>query len=85
MNILFAAIVLALMCLLVIWLVPSWDALRAQLKAYFSPPPRTQATRARTQPVPPPRTRKHSHDDQPTRKPQTGQRHTVVPHQARGR
>lgn len=84
MNILFAAIVLALICLLVIWLVPSWDALSAQLKAYFSGPPRTQATLARIQPVPPPRSRKHPHDDQPTR-PQTGQRRTVVPHQARGR
>lgn len=83
MNILFAAIVLALMCLLVIWLVPNWEALSAQLNAYFSGPPRTQADEARIQPPPPP-SRKHLHDDQPAR-PQTGQRHTVVPHQARGR
>jgi len=83
MNILFAAIVLALMCLLVIWLVPNWDALSAQLNAYFSGPPRTQADEARIQPPPRP-SRKHLHDDPPAR-PQTGQRHTVVPHQARGR
>ena len=84
MNILFAAIVLALMCLLVIWLVPNWDALSAQLNAYFSGPPQTRAAVARIQPAPPPRSRKHLHDDQPAR-PQTGQRHTVVLHQARGR
>lgn len=84
MNILFAAIVLALMCLLVIWLVPNWDALNAQLNTYFSGPPRTRAAVARIQPAPPPRSRKHLHDDPPAR-PQTGQRHTVVPHQARGR
>jgi hypothetical protein len=83
MNILFAAIVLALMCLLVIWLVPNWEALSAQLNTYFSGPPRTQADEARIQPPPRP-SRKHLHDDPPAR-PQTGQRHTVVPHQARGR
>jgi hypothetical protein len=81
MNILFAAIVLALICLLVIWLVPNWDALSAQLNAYFLGPPRTQADEARIQPPP---SRKHLQDDPPAR-PQTGQRHTVVPHQARGR
>jgi len=84
MNILFAAIVLALICLLVIWLVPNWDALSAQLKVYFSGPPRPRAALASIQPAPPPRSRKQLHDDPPTR-PQTGQRHTVVPHQARGR
>ena len=84
MNILFAAIVLALICLLIIWLGPNWGALSAQLNAFFRAPPRASTDQANIKPVPPPRSHKHPPDDQPAR-PQTGQRHTVVPHQSRGR
>ena len=35
MNIVLAAIVLALVCLLVIWLLPGWRALSAQLGDLF--------------------------------------------------
>jgi hypothetical protein len=84
MDILFAAIVLALVCLLVIGLVPSWDALSAQLGVFFSreAPPETGPTPI--QPIAPVRARKRPHADTPARG-KSGKRHTVVPHQARGR
>ncbi|MDW5443270.1 hypothetical protein [Polaromonas sp. SM01] len=84
MNILFAAIVLALVCLLIIWLLPSWSALSAQLGSYFSKTPAVETDSVPSQTATPRRSRKQSHADAPAHK-QTGKRHTVVPHQARGR
>jgi hypothetical protein len=84
MNILLAAIVLALVCLLVIWLLPSWRALSAQLGNLFpsAPAPDTgfgvskPAQRLRAGKQPPVHAPAHLHG---------GKRHTVLPHQARGR
>lgn len=84
MNILFAAIVLALVCLLIIWLVPSWSALSAQLGTFFNKAPPAEGDAMPIQPVPPVRPDKRPHADAPAHK-QTGKRHTVVPHQSRGR
>lgn len=84
MNILFAAIVLALVCLLIIWLIPSWGALSAQLGTFFNKAPPAEAGPTPIQPVLPVHPDKQPHADAPARK-QTGKRHTVVPHQSRGR
>lgn len=85
MNMLFAAIALVLVCALIIWLVPSWGALRAQLASLFARESAAAAGPEQNKPVPiSQHMGKHLHEEtqHPT---QTGKRHTVVPHQARGR
>lgn len=83
MNIVLVAIVLAFVCLLVIWLVPSWPALSVQLASLF---PRVSADTVLT-PVQLPK--KLRAGKQPpvhaTARLHGGKRHTVLPHQARGR
>ncbi|MEO8021932.1 hypothetical protein [Polaromonas sp.] len=84
MNIVLAAIVLALICLLGIWLLPSWRALSAQLGNLFpsAPEPDTgfgaikPAQRLRAGKQPPVHAPAYLHGSK---------RHTVLPYQARGR
>ncbi|OOG42818.1 hypothetical protein [Polaromonas sp. A23] len=83
MNIVLVAIVLALVCLLVIWLLPSWRALSVQLTSLFpnspadavlTPVQLPKKLRAGKQPPVHASARLHG-----------SKRHTVLPHQARGR
>lgn len=84
MNIVLAAIVLALVCLLVIWLLPSWRALGAQLGNLFPGTPAPDADVAPAQPVQRLRAGKPPPVHGPTRQ-HGSKRHTVLPHQTRGR
>jgi uncharacterized protein (DUF58 family) len=83
MNIVLVAIVLALICLLVIWLLPSWRALSVQLASLFPSPS------ADAEPTPVQLPKKLRAGKQPpvhaSVRLHGGKRHTVLPHQARGR
>jgi hypothetical protein len=85
MNMLFAAVALVLVCALVIWRVPSWAAVRAQLANLFARESAADAGPEQNKAVPSSKhTGKHLHEET-QHATQSGKRHTVVEHQARGR
>lgn len=84
MTIVLTATVLALLCLVAIWLLPSWPALYAQFGKLL---PNTPASDA-AQPPARPAQRLRAARQPPlhaTARLHLGKRHTVLPHQARGR
>lgn len=84
MTIVLTATVLALLCLVAIWLLPSWPALYAQFGKLFPNTPAADVAKPRARPAqrlraarpPPLHAGVRLHGDK---------RHTVLPHQARGR
>jgi len=84
MTIVLTATVLALFFLVMIWLLPSWPALYAQFGKLFPAAPAAEATPSPVRPAqrlraarqPPLHAAARLH---------VGKRHTVLPHQARGR
>lgn len=84
MTIVLTATVLALFFLVMIWLLPSWPALFALFGRLFPDAPATDATPSLARPAqrlraarqPPLHASARVH---------VGKRHTVLPHQARGR
>ncbi|MGH8830650.1 MAG: hypothetical protein ACREXV_06120 [Polaromonas sp.] len=84
MDILFILFLVFFFGLLAFWLVPSWKVLATQFSALFSRAPPGPTDRPETRPNPPRSPGKRVHDD-PLAPGQKGKRHTVLPHQARGR
>ena len=84
MDVLLGAILLVLVLLLAFWLWPSWDALTAQFLMLFSRMPAGQIEPPEAGPMPP-----VAAIEPPLPGPSApqlhGKRHTVLPHQARGR
>ncbi|MCJ0764636.1 hypothetical protein [Variovorax terrae] len=86
MEMTFVAILFVLVVLLAIWASPGWSALVAQYRALFSvqPPGQVSPPDGRSAPPATAADPQHRHGGAPAG--QHGpKRHTVVPHQARGR
>lgn len=84
MDILLILFLVFFFAVLAIWLLPSWKVLAAQFSALFPRASQGPADLPEARPTPPKSPDKHVHGD-PLAPGHKAKRHTVLPHQARGR
>lgn len=84
MNVLLILFLVFVFALLAIWLLPSWKVLADQLGSMFSRAAPGPANPPESHPAPPKSPGKHSPGEALTPG-HKAKRHTVLPHQARGR